>query len=241
MRRGNRSGLHGVVFGSLIVAVGLVLLLDNMGIIHARDVWRYWPLAIVAFGISRMLEGHAPAALVWGGILTLFGALIFLDTMNIIYFDFNLVWPLLIIGFGVAFLIRAVHGPRLAAGLPGVGDLDDDTVTDSSGKLYAIFGGGRRRIDSQQFQGLQIDAVFGGYRIDLRGAKLAGERAIIEVNAVFGGVEIFVPPDWRVNVQGNGVFGAFEDKTMPLPSAPDDKRPELIVTGAAVFGGVTVR
>ena len=38
--RRHRSGAGGIVIGGLIVAVGLMILLDNMGIVRFHDVWR---------------------------------------------------------------------------------------------------------------------------------------------------------------------------------------------------------
>ena len=59
-------------------------------------------------------------------------------------------------------------------------------------------------------------------------------------NALFGGVDIRVPDTWRVVLKGMGVFGAFEDKTVPPKTDPNVKTPELVITGAALFGGVKV-
>jgi hypothetical protein len=49
-----------------------------------------------------------------------------------------------------------------------------------------------------------------------------------------------VPETWEVVIRGTGVFGGYEDKTFP-PRSADVKPPRLIVSGGAVFGGVTVR
>ena len=50
MRR-HRSGAGGIVIGGLIVAVGLLILLDNMGIVRFHDVWEYWPVLLIVFGV----------------------------------------------------------------------------------------------------------------------------------------------------------------------------------------------
>jgi hypothetical protein len=62
----------------------------------------------------------------------------------------------------------------------------------------------------------------------------------IEANAVFGGVDITVPDTWRVTVEGQGVFGGYEDQTGHNPSA-EAGRPHVLITGSAVFGGVTIK
>src|SRR5579859_651203 len=54
------SGSGGVVVGTIIVAVGVILLLDNMGVVRAGDLWQYWPVALIAVGLSRVVESRRP-------------------------------------------------------------------------------------------------------------------------------------------------------------------------------------
>ena len=57
--------------------------------------------------------------------------------------------------------------------------------------------------------------------------------------AVLGGIEIVVPPEMAVEVDGMGVLGGFEYQTdAPLRSNPDLLT--LRVRGLAILGGVTV-
>lgn len=117
-----------------------------------------------------------------------------------------------------------------------------DKIRSSSGaKEAAIFSGGKRIINDQNFSGAKYDAVFGGFEIDLRNADIAGESAVLDLNAVFGGIDVRVPVSWTVVLKGAGVFGAFQDSTaQPDPRLfPNPKR--LIVKGGAVFGGVEIK
>jgi hypothetical protein len=67
------------------------------------------------------------------------------------------------------------------------------------------------------------------------------DEAVLELNAVFGGIEVKLPESWSVVMKGAGVFGAFQDSTVqPDPRIyPSPKR--LIVKGGAVFGGVELK
>jgi hypothetical protein len=105
---------------------------------------------------------------------------------------------------------------------------------------WAFFGGIRRRIDSQEFEGGEALAIFGGIRLDMDRAGTKKEEIRIEANAMFGGIDIRVPETWAVTVRGTGVFGGYEDKTIE-PRPTDPKPPHLIITGVALFGGVTVK
>jgi predicted membrane protein len=232
--RSGRSPMSGIIIGVLIVSLGLMLLLDNIGIVRFHDMSRFWPLILVAFGVSRILESRSPAGYVWGGLVTLAGALILLDNLHILIFDFDigdLIWPLLLIGFGVSLLLRTLD--KRAGRATG----SSGTSNPSLG-MWAIFSGFKRRIDAQDFKGGEIVAVFGGVHIDLRHAAIAGDQASIDVNALFGGVDIRVPETWQVTMKGVGIFGAFEDKTVRPRTDPTVKSPELVITGVGVFAGI---
>lgn len=228
----HRSPASGIVFGGIIVLVGLGLLLDNMGIVSFRDVWRYWPLLLIVYGVSRVLSSGGISSYVWGGAIALIGALLLLDNLDIVPFNVDLIWPLVIIAFGLSMLVRAIDRKRHVEGAPA-----------SSGpvlSIVAIFSGHRRNVDSQDFRGGEVVAVFGGVRLDLRHAAMTLDRAVLEINAVFGGVEIRVPENWMVTMKGAGIFGGFDDKSVHPKPDPNVKTPELVITGAAVFGGTSV-
>jgi hypothetical protein len=81
-------------------------------------------------------------------------------------------------------------------------------------------------------------AVMGGVDIDLTEARFAELETTITVCALWGGVEIVVPEDITVRVDGFGLLGAFENKTTGrgLPGGP-----VLRITGLAVMAGVEVK
>ena len=230
----SRSSRGGFVFGIIIIAAGTIMLLDNLGILRARDFWDYAPLILVALGIGKIIEcQNRPAGLLFGSLLAAAGALWFLENIDILRFDTRLIWPVIIIGFGIFSLIRAMERQRYGAsgGSP--------PMTEAQVHMFAVFGGSKRVIDAPDFRGADLFAMFGGIDLDLRPAGLVS-GATIDANAIFGGVEIRVPLNWAVEIRGTGVFGGYEDKTIhpaPDPQAPSKK---LIVTGAAVFGGVSV-
>jgi hypothetical protein len=56
----SRRGGH-VFLGGLITLVGVILLLNNLGVIDARDIFRIWlwPLVIIAFGIVHLVRARS--------------------------------------------------------------------------------------------------------------------------------------------------------------------------------------
>jgi hypothetical protein len=235
------SGAGGIIVGGLIVLIGLLILLDNMGIVRIHDVWRYWPVLLIVLGVSKILESHSPAGYVWGGVITLAGALLLLDNLDIVVFDFNLIWPLLLIAFGLSMLLRSMDRKRYlasAAGAPGAGGPINES---SSCNAFAVFGGSKRRINTPDFRGGDAVAVFGGVEFDLRGAGMTVEQAVIDVNVVCGGLEVRVPDNWTIINRAMTIFGGVEDKTVQAKSEANAVSPQLVITGSVVFGGISLR
>jgi hypothetical protein len=81
-------------------------------------------------------------------------------------------------------------------------------------------------------------AFWGGGTIDLRDARFAEAEVRILAFAVMGGVEIIVPEDLEVHVNGVGIMGGF-DHHVSGPSARGG--PRVIIGGFAFWGGVGVR
>lgn len=82
-------------------------------------------------------------------------------------------------------------------------------------------------------------AVMGGIEIDLTHARFAEQDVTISCFAFWGGVEIRVPEDINVSVDGFGLMGAFEDRVPSRPHIPG--APTVRITGLAIMGGVEVK
>lgn len=248
------SPVGGVIIGTAILLVGVLFLLENFGLVHVRDIWAYWPVIMIAWGIAGVTGAGHSSGRVWGGVIAMVGALLLLSNLHIISANvWRIVWPLLLIFAGLRMLYRNARrrrrrdddnvppagGPAAAGasapqgGTPGTGP--------SPGYLdeWAVFGGSRRRVDSQDFKGGEVFAMFGGVELDLRSAAIAQDEVVIDASALFGGVDIQVPENWNVAVEGHGVFGGYEDKT--VHAMPEGSRPRVVITGSAVFGGVVVK
>src|SRR5262249_41212758 len=130
----------GLIFGGLIVLVGIALLLDNMGILRFYDVWSFWPVILIAIGLARVLEASSNAAYLWGGTLAGIGALLLLNNLHFIRFDFSMIWPLALIGFGLSLFWRAVERRQIMEALGGAGHIPRGATLESSMSLVAIFG-----------------------------------------------------------------------------------------------------
>jgi predicted membrane protein len=233
---------HGIIWGAVICAIGVILLLDHMGIVSADRLWRFWPLLIVFAGVVNLVSQAGRRA--WGLLLIVVGTLFQLDSLGFIRFHWGDLWPLAIIAAGVMMIWGSMESRK-------VRDQVRDAVSASGGdpsgvnamNATAVFGGIERRVSVRDFKGGRVSAVFGGIELDFRDADIEGEEAVLEVNAIFGGAEIRVPDHWKVEQRGQTLFGGYTDTTRLSPGAADSNAPSkktLLITGSILFGGVEV-
>jgi hypothetical protein len=83
-------------------------------------------------------------------------------------------------------------------------------------------------------------ARWGKLVIDLRDAVFTRREVVIEANALFGLVELVLPPHVRVYDEGGALFAK---RALPLAEAGEEAAdgPTIRITGRAVFGQVRVR
>jgi hypothetical protein len=240
----NWSAHQGMGFAILLMVVGVVLFLDNLGIYRIHDIWEYWPLFICLPGIQHFVNSKTWAGRIWGCLLVGGGVLWACENAGILHWPGGAIWSLFLIGVGFMLLVQVVES-RGASTVPDVsidGMFTDASLTaEDVIKDAVIFSGQKRRIVSRNFRGGEIVAIFGGVEMDLRRAvPNASQEMMIDAVAVFGGIVIRVPDTWRVVMRGTGVFGGYEDKTIPPPPAPGVVIPTMLITGSAVFGGVSI-
>ena len=113
----------------------------------------------------------------------------------------------------------------------------DDGVAPET--VYAIFGGVDRRGTWNVPRRWRVVAAFGGAQLDLREARFPTGVIDLEVRAVFGGVQIVVPPGLAVEVHGTAIMGGFQDVNR-APAHPDPDAPLLRIRGLALMGGVEI-
>ena len=185
---------------------------------------------------SRRHEAGAAERMVPAIVLISVGAIFLLHNLHIfVAQELFRFWPAILIAVGVAMLFQT----DLAAHIGVVKEIRNERWGYS--KESAVFSGGKRTIVDQNFTRAKYDAVFGGFEIDLRRANIEGDSAVLDLNAVFGGIEVRVPESWSVVMKGAGVFGGYVDSTtQPDPRIyPNPKH--LICKGGAVFGGVEIK
>ena len=113
-----------------------------------------------------------------------------------------------------------------------------DQVRDN-GYAIAILGGQRRTGHWAPARVTTAIAFCGGAELDFREAVFGPGVTEVRVVAIWGGVEIIVPPGLNVESNGVGIMGGF-DHAHDVPATAAPGAPTLRVSGIALMGGVEI-
>lgn len=230
---------RGRVWGGLILlAVGGAFLAKSLGVL--LPIWLFkWPMILMLVGIYQLgknnfkrPQGLIP--LVLGGMFLVDIAVPGLQYRHIMY-------PVLIMVVGAFLLLsprrkKFQYNQESKTSFTQMTDLEDggDTIMADS-----IFGGVERNIISKNFKGGKVNCVFGGAEINLMQADIQG-TVIMELNSVFGGIELTVPSSWKVITEVSAVMGGVQDKRS-MNNDMGNTEKVLILRGSAVFGGIEIK
>ena len=96
-------------FGLLIIALGVVLLVDQAGIVTLFGRSTFWPFLVIAFGLARLSQRHASGRRHGGGWV-FFGVLLLLNEMRVVRFRDS--WPLILVAIGIGMVWKEMFRRR---------------------------------------------------------------------------------------------------------------------------------
>ena len=145
-RRARRSGrwpggilVSGLWPGAILMIIGTAILLDHMGILSSERLWKFWPVILIVVGAVRVVES---CNRVFNVVLMLVGTLLLLGNLGYVRLSWAEIWPIALIGIGVALIWTRFEMPKL----PPVSAGGPNTINE-----FAMFGGVERRIAVNNF------------------------------------------------------------------------------------------
>ncbi len=205
-----------LIVGLAVLIVGVILLLNNLGVgieIEVREVLRLWPVIplilglnwlFLSFGSSEGAEGKK-VFFSWGQFSTALIAIaigvIFLGR-NLGLFEvdtsmfFNLLFPVILILIGFNLL----RGRAQSSG--------------SGGRFTFMGGANVGGAEPWKLEGGSYFAFMGGIEMDLTKAEVPEGETVLDLTAIMGGIEVKIPRDMAVIYEGSAVLGgvSFKDQ-----------------------------
>ncbi|MFA9463563.1 MAG: LiaF domain-containing protein [Velocimicrobium sp.] len=216
------------------------LLFVILGIGFAGNAFGYWNFTLFFAGwwtlfiivpclVSIIQDGPNTGTII--GLLI--GLMLLLTRQNIVDGELigKLIVPIIfvIIGFAIMFA-NSFRGHRPTQS-------EYTKMKDGNRHYNATFSGQNIHCDNEIFEGASIDAVFGSVALRLDQA-IINEDVIINCNATFGGVEIYLPSDVNVKISSTPIFGGVSNKRRNFanPTAPT-----VYISATCMFGGVDIK
>jgi predicted membrane protein len=100
-----------------------------------------------------------------------------------------------------------------------------------------LFGGSESIFLDPVFNGGNISATFGGVVLDLRKTTLPEGETYLDISAIFGGVQLYVPEGWLIDNRLQAILGGTEDSRR---FHEPDHSGKLILQGTLIFGGCEI-
>ena len=182
-----------LVIGLTVMSVGVMLLLENLGIRSAASLIRFWPALIVLFGVSlvaqafRPADPAAPVSKRGSGV-----PCFFLFLLGVAMFGS--------FGFPLGSEVRALGDQRASA---------TSVMGNSSTKVTGDVRHGR------------VAAVMGKSSLDLRQVSLKpGDVITVDVFVTMGRATVRIPDGWVVDSGALPVMGSVDEERFPPPSDP---------------------
>ncbi len=97
---------RGSLFALMLIVLGALLFLDNVGILPIPDIRAYWPIFIVIFGVHLLDRRQGRTAIIWALALMVWGTLLILGNLQIIHVSGSVFWPVMLIAFGISMLVN---------------------------------------------------------------------------------------------------------------------------------------
>lgn len=229
------------------IVVGIVWVLRNMGMIDSEIFHAIvsWQMLVMYIGICNIFKGHYI-----GGLITfLVGVVFLMPEIGWLESDWLYTyWPVAFVVVGIMMIFKPRknrssewHERRNHSGNSLSGGMKGDFINkDGYVETDNTFGSVQQIILDPVFKGAQIKTVMGGTILDLRRTQLESPETFIDIDCTFGGIEVYIPNNWRLHLHAKPMLGGVEDKRFNH-SVEMDVEHVLIVRGNVNFGAVVFK
>lgn len=219
-----------ILWGIILVGLGIIFGLNALEITDIDiffDGW--WTLFIIVPCFIGLFNDNDKTGNIIGLIV---GVVLLLCCQDLLQFEivWKLMIPTILVIIGLSFIFKDVINSKVRKEIKKLNK-------NETNEYCATFGGQKVNFDNEEFKGCSLSAVFGGVECDLR-ESIIKEDTVINVCAVFGGVDIKVPKGVKVKVTSTPLFGGVTNK---VKNSKDNDLKTIYVNATCIFGGVDIK
>ena len=184
-------------WGIVLIVVGILFLGRNMNWWNFSIFFEgWWTLFLIVPSIISLVRKESMGT---SFLILVLGVLMLLASQNVI--GWSTIWKvflpiiIMVVGLSIIFGNRKVKTKK---------------VKGNAKEYVAIFSGVDEVINKIESD-FKMTAVFGGIELDMRDVTLDSDL-VIDCFTLFGGIDIRLPKDVKVEVNGLPIFGGVENK-----------------------------
>ena len=106
--------------------------------------------------------------------------------------------------------------------------------------IKAKYTGSVKYVTSQNLKAADIESTFAGLKVYLDNAQLANGYATVNIDASFGGVELYIPKEWTVVNDVTCTFAGSEEKGARGFQSYQNGDNTIVLKGNAKFSGISI-
>lgn len=219
------------LWGLVFIVIGAIIGLNALEITNINiffDGW--WTLIIIIpcfIGLFKTNSGKL------GNFIGLaIGIFLLLVAQDIVELEIvlKLLVPFILIAIGVSIIGNGIITNKVSKKIK-------ETNKNNLESYAATFSEQNIVKQNEEFNGANLDAVFGGVKLDLQKATI-NQDIVINASAIFGGITILVPSNINVKVKSTPIFGGVSNKVLNN-NAENVKT--IYINAFSMFGGVDIK
>lgn len=221
-----------ILWGIVLIIVGLLLGLKSFNII-TFDIFfsGWWTLFIIIPCFIGLISEKEKTGNLIGLII---GIILLLACLDILNFDivWKLILPIIIVILGLSLIFKNTLKKEVN---DKINDLNKNLNNEDG--YFSAFSSQDLKLDKEEFKGTNLNAIFGGIKLDLRDAKIKND-VVINASAIFGGIDILVPNNIDIEIKSTSIFGGVSNNKK---ENKEDKKITIYINATCIFGGVEIK
>lgn len=217
------------IWGIVLIIIGIIIGINSLGIASINIFFKgWWTLFIIVPCFIGLFDRKEFSGNAIGLVI---GIALLLGVRDIVRFDIiaKLIIPFILVAIGLSI----VFSEKIKS---GVTEKVKSVRTNDLESIVATFASQNVNKSNEEFKGANLDSVFGGIDLDLRGANLDNET-VIKASAIFGGIDIMLPQDVNVKVKSTPIFGGVSNKVINK----NENQKVIYIEALCLFGGIEIK
>ena len=219
------------LWGLVFIVIGAIIGLNALEITNINIYFDGWGTLIIIIpcfiGLFKTNSGKL------GNFIGLaIGIFLLLVAQDIVELEIvlKLLVPFILIAIGVSIIGNGIITNKVSKKIK-------ETNKNNLESYAATFSEQNIVKQNEEFNGANLDAVFGGVKLDLQKATI-NQDIVINASAIFGGITILVPSNINVKVKSTPIFGGVSNKVLNN-NAENIKT--IYINAFSMFGGVDIK